>query len=729
MNHNGEKPMKRGLSYFICANIVISIFVGGLISTTSVNAYQILNTADQLLYEEMIITQYTGYDQYWFEFEPGAPYYEVSYCHDFDNQYVDKKLHSYVVDNATDPNQVWANHTSTKYDLFNHYTYTDYYFDYGPAYDWYVSGSDDYYYYGNYNYSNYNWIEWFPAVPNVINFDFSHNFGSAVYNSTTINSYNINGADHLLTLDIYDYYYSSPSSWMSSYYDITYTHYEDYEHFIKYYVDNNTGIIVSMDLQTRYSGYYSFSEYSTELSTNVDCNVFYEDTYLNKWSLVETSVDYSPLASDIDIPGAMFGGYNALTNAIPDLSVPVYIENIGPFVTLEIFIDGLYLETRSFVPSGQNMIVIPGVNIPYHGPEYWHNIRFDIYDDYNFKYNSSWEFSIYDLRTMPPSWGPSWMEGPVHFSIDSGDTLDVAYQIYSDTNWTVDVFKHNGVSYAFYDWWNGYQNTTRWLWDTSLTVGNYSYWLHFYDNEGVTQDMYVTIDVVPADAPDVNGWKDPIYYTVGTDLSKTWQLFDNDPDSYEVKLDGLWIEGGTYFDGKVITINMNDIIFSSGDYLLEIRAWDFSAWTTTLSVMIHATGTGDTSPPVITGAVSTIHMAEGDNETLAWTISDDNPCCYQVYLDGNLTIDEPWTASPFAIKIDLNTLSSGTYFYELVAHDTYGQNTTISVEVIVGDSNDNETEEPTEPSNTLQLDAPGVVYVAIGFLSIAALTVLVRRRK
>ena len=193
----------------------------------------------------------------------------------------------------------------------------------------------------------------------------------------------------------------------------------------------------------------------------------------------------------------------------------------------------------------------------------------------------------------------------------------------------------------------------------------------------------------------------------------------------------MWIEGGTYFDGKVISINMKDIVFSAGDYLLEIRAWDFTAWTTTLSLMIHATDLGDSTPPMITGSISTIHMVEGDNETIDWTISDDNPCCYQVLLDGNITVDEVWTSSPFVVQIDLSTLSSGTYYYELIVHDTYDHNTTIGIQVIVGVGTDgNETDpEPTEPSNTLQLDAPGIVYVAIGFLSIAALTVLVRRRK
>ena len=724
--------MKRGLSYFICANIVISIFVGGLLSTNTVNGYQILNTADQLLYEEIIYDHHVGYNQYWFENEPGFPYdYEDSYWNIYDNQYFDQKLHSYVVNNATDPNQVWANHTYTYYDLYNHYNYADYKFDYGTAYDWFLVGSNDYYNYGNYNYSNYNWNEWFPAYSGVISFDFSNNFASAVYNGTTVNSVTINGASHLLSLDIYDYSYSSPSNWVSDFYNISYTHYEDYEHMIRYYVDSTTGIIISMDEQYRYTGYYSFSDYSTELLTNVVCDVYYDDTYLNKWSLIETSVDYAPLASDVDIPGTIFGSYNDLTNTIPDLTVPIYIENIGPTVTLEIYIDYNLYDVRTLVPSGQNLIVIPDADIPYFGPNYWHNIRFDIYDDYSFNYNSSWEFSVYDQRTVTPTWGPSWFEGPSHVSIDAGTNLDTLYHIYSDTNWTVDVFKHNGVGYVFYDWWEGYQNTSRMLWESGLAIGNYSYWLHFYDNEGITQDKFVTVDVLPPDAPDINGWSDPIFYTVGTDLTKTWQLFDNDPDSYEVKLDGAWIEGGTYFDGKVISINMKDIVFSPGDYLLEIRAWDYSAWTTTLSLNIHVAGTGDVSPPVITGAIGTIYMNEGDNETIEWTISDDNPSNYKIWENGTVIEDEIWTVSPLVIQIDLSTRSVGTYVFELKAFDGYGHETAISVEVIIEEgSSDNETgTELTEPSNTVNLDAPGIVYVAIGFISIAALTVIFRRRK
>ncbi len=725
--------MKRGLSYFICVNIIISIFVGGLISTNSVNAYQILNTGDQLLYEEVIYDHYTGSNQYWYEFEPGYPYdYLKSYWNVYDDQYFDMKLHSYVTTNAIDPNQVWSNHTSSKYDLYNHHYYEDYKFDYGTSYSWFLDYTNDYYNYDNYNYSSFYWDQWFPANPSVINFDFSHNFGTTVFNGTTSMSFTINGASRLLSIDIYDYYYSSPSSWLSDYYGISYTQYETFTHSIRYYVDSTTGIIISMDEQTRYVGYYSFSDYSTELGTNVVCNVDYDEQNIYKWTLTETSAAYTPAATDLDLPGALFGAYDTyLTNSDTEIQIPIYIENIGSTVTVEIYIDYNLYDVRTLVPSGQNLFVIPEGDIPYDGPNYWHWIRFDIYDDYDFKYNSTWEINFQDLRTYPPTWSPSWIEGSSYVTIDAGENLDVPFMIYSDTNWTVDIYKDEGIGYVFYNWWDGYQNNTRWLWDSSLSVGTYEYLLHFYDNVGVIQDLYITVDVVPPDAPKINGPFGDYWYTIGDVETKIWQFQDNDPDSYDMKLDGVSIDNGTYIDGQTVYFDLKNWITSPGDYHLEIIAWDYSTYIVTLDLYIHTTDT-DLDSPIITGPIDPIYMNAGEDKELVWNLYDDNPERFKVWENGTLIADEIWTINSIDIIIDLSILENGTWFYEVEAFDVFGFSSYKSIHVYIGEDDGTEPIDPTEPEdpgNTVNLDAPGVVYVAIGFLSIAALSIIIRKRR
>ncbi|MCK5141290.1 MAG: hypothetical protein KAQ70_03775, partial [Candidatus Heimdallarchaeota archaeon] len=71
--------------------------------------------------------------------------------------------------------------------------------------------------------------------------------------------------------------------------------------------------------------------------------------------------------------------------------------------------------------------------------------------------------------------------------------------------------------------------------------------------------------------------------------------------------------------------------------------------------------------------------------------------------------------------------------FEIVAFDTYGNGAYDLIEVFVSpDDGINDTDDPTEPetpSNTVSIDAPGVLYTALGFLSVAALVVIIKRRK
>ncbi len=717
--------MKRGLSYIICANIVIVIFVGGFVNLNTVVAYTDLNVGDQLLYTVDVYDQHKTEHKKWFEFNPPPEYYENSYWYIHNWDFYAQDVHSYVI-NQDFGSFAYVNHTYTLYDLMDYYYDESYYWDIsswipnGPPTSQNITL--------DYKYSNLNPDEYFDIYSGVVNLDITDNFGSTWYNTSTTLPFTINGITQPIFVDIYSYEYTDSYMNFYGYYDVTYWETVNWGQLLTYYVDNATGYILQYDYTYYDYRDADYSNTSVELGTYLEVEYHYKDLYTSVWKLEETSVGYTPVL-DADLPSMVIKSYdNTVDNTTSMISIPFYINNVYSTVTIDVYIAGAYFDTFASNNAGLKFYDIPVSAIPFDGPYWSYQLRFDVFDDYNPNHNTTWTTWVDDYRTTIPSWGPSWIEGPIDATVYEGDSW-FYYNVYSDTNWTVAIYKHDGFGYIFYDWWVGFQNDSIGFWDF-LSMGTYDYWIHFYDNVGVFQDIYLTVEVLDdilLEYPQINGHAPgEIDYHIGDSKTMFWTLNDDNPNYFEFLLDGAILDSGSWTDGKTFGLNLKDWIFTPGDYNITIIASDMTGYVSFYELIIHATdGTSvDTVPPSINGPTSTIYMEVGEDKEIKWVLFDDNPFEYEVFKNGALYDNDTWITPNIDVIVDLDTLGLGTWTFEIKAYDTLGYNNTATVTVVVEEASGNNND-----GQTIQLDAPNILYVALGFLSVTALIAVYRKKK
>jgi hypothetical protein len=723
--------LKRGSSYFICTIIILSILIGGF-GISNATAYQDVLPGEQLLYEINYIDRYEGDFQIWYEFEPNFdPYYDISHWYIYDDTYTQTELQSYFITGNTS-STVTADKVSSFYDGIHHYSGMDYVYNY-PMTSWEFDYSYDQSYDSNYNYSHFSPANTYDTFAPTMNFDPAYIYSASVYNTTTTVSYTINGVTTPITVDVYSYSYTSSGSWTRYQYDVSYTIYEDFTSYFTAYIDPTTGYMLELKQTTIYDDYGTFGGYSTELGTNLSGHDYAKYTYSQVWKLVGSTAAYGG-ATDVEIPALLPYAFDNRIHNTTWMTIPFDILNAGPSVTVEVYLDENLYDTVSSVSSGYNEYDVFVDDIPFDGPNNGHWIKFVVYDDFNHNLNSTWEFYLDEERTVIPTWGPSWIEGPDYITL-IGYELDSSFNVYSDTNWTVQTYKWDGFVYSYMDYWEGYQNDTIWLYDYGLSEGIHDYLIVFEDNEGVLIDLYVTVEVLSPDTPVIAGPTGDYWYWIGDDITFYWQLFDIDPTNYAVKFDGTIIESGIYTDGKTISFKPKEHIFTTGDYEFSIMANDTMGHENYIHFMIHAEGSGtvDVKEPTLTHTGTPINMEEGHNITLKWTIYDDNLDNYTVWQNSTEVAFVYASSTTEEFVLDLSYLTVGYYLFEIVAFDVYGNESYDFIEVFVSpDDGINDTEDPTEPetpSNTVSINAPGVLITVLGFLSVTALVVIIKRRK
>ena len=227
------------------------------------------------------------------------------------------------------------------------------------------------------------------------------------------------------------------------------------------------------------------------------------------------------------------------------------------------------------------------------------------------------------------------------------------------------------------------------------------------------------------DWPQINGPSGERWYEIGTTEIIYWTLTDDnyDFDWFEFKFNGTLIDDGIWSDSETLGLNLHSYISSPGDYLVSIFANDTQGHESYKDLMVHASYSADSTNPSVSSPAD-IYMKPGENKEINWTISDDNPSSYIVKQNGSIIVDLPWSINNFNVNVSLNTLALGTWVFEIEVKDSFGNINYDTVYVYI-------TEEGINPtgSNTITLDAPGLIFAVIGFLSISALTIYVKKRK
>jgi len=314
-------------------------------------------------------------------------------------------------------------------------------------------------------------------------------------------------------------------------------------------------------------------------------------------------------------------------------------------------------------------------------------------------------------------------------------------------NWDMD-----GPNVTLYD---RVENLTNGYWEYWIPVtefeyvGPYYYYdvlVTLYDGYNVSHNStwHIGLQDNRVIIPDWPSWYEgPDYIEVGE-----WEFWDQ---PYDVYSDTYWfVDIYRYTDDPMYPMEFIDHWEGyqngtfwlhhreepEGEYQYEIVFWDQSGayinMTVTVKVVSGSTSPEDTDPPVITGEGPDIYIKEGEDKTLTYKITDENPDHVMVKRNGTVIIDEDMTSSPYYIDIDLSTLGEGTYIFSIDAWDIYDNHNIWDITVYVSSSSsDTNDTSPTDDTgtNTFDLDAPNGLIVGISLFSVSALVVLLKKKR
>ena len=100
----------------------------------------------------------------------------------------------------------------------------------------------------------------------------------------------------------------------------------------------------------------------------------------------------------------------------------------------------------------------------------------------------------------------------------------------------------------------------------------------------------------------------------------------------------------------------------------------------------------DLFPPTILSSGNLSYEIGTLNNFINWTLSDKNPSYYEIYRDDLLIFNDTWNNNK-QIVWNVDSLTSGTYNYTIIAYDLKGQFSTNSVLVEVYELTETQTEE------------------------------------
>jgi len=211
-----------------------------------------------------------------------------------------------------------------------------------------------------------------------------------------------------------------------------------------------------------------------------------------------------------------------------------------------------------------------------------------------------------------------------------------------------------------------------------LPIGVYIYWLTVSDINWNNATDYVNVTVLHSLPPMVNHPADIYYYYGDWGYTITWDTYDDNPTIYVIDLDGVapvfpWVYGDWNISIDVSGLEIG--VHNATIYLYDAdgqMVWD------TVQIFVLE----DTTPPSISSPPD-VEFSEGEEgHIISWTVSDNNPCYYALFKNGDYYLVGAWNSSMTHILVSLDGLAVGQYNFTLLISDSIF-NVTDTVIVIV----------------------------------------------
>ena len=222
---------------------------------------------------------------------------------------------------------------------------------------------------------------------------------------------------------------------------------------------------------------------------------------------------------------------------------------------------------------------------------------------------------------------------------------------------------------------------------SSLQNGDFTYRVEVFDAYANSVVDVVTTKIADTNVPIFEKLPNNItieHNSTGNLLS--WTVIDTEPTTYNISLNEQIIQADmNWISGIQIEHSIDGL--QVGTYKYEIAVADSTGNMNFDTTFVFVQ---DTTAPTVT-ATSDYSYEEGSRgNTIEWKAFDDHPNTYQIIKNGSIQKSGTWqvaTNSEFAIfVVDVDFLSLGTFEYNLVVSDLYGNLISDAVIITVEDN-------------------------------------------
>ena len=185
----------------------------------------------------------------------------------------------------------------------------------------------------------------------------------------------------------------------------------------------------------------------------------------------------------------------------------------------------------------------------------------------------------------------------------------------------------------------------------------------------IIPDNYPIYQIVPANTT---------YFTGTTGLSLSWKISDNNPTTYDLYINGVVNQTGSWSSNVNISVSLDNLPIGTYNYTLVVYDGDGYAVPSTVFVLSRNTPVA----PQFSSVPTNFTFVVGTPTTITWLANDDNPTMYYLYQNGQLINSSSWFAN-LTIYEDLSGLQVGFYNLTLVLTDSDSLSTVATTFVTV----------------------------------------------
>ncbi len=150
-----------------------------------------------------------------------------------------------------------------------------------------------------------------------------------------------------------------------------------------------------------------------------------------------------------------------------------------------------------------------------------------------------------------------------------------------------------------------------------------------------------------------------------------WDGYTSSPLFYNITLDTTLHTAGTW-DSETIPLDLAVLDEGSTDVTLRLYNGTDLVHTDSFSVDVYA----PVIPVIIPSQPNQVTITWNDTPTLSWTLTDDFPSSWSVFLEDSLVALGSWTSQTYLLNWTVPLLDEGEYNITVVAYDLAGQRAT-----------------------------------------------------